>query len=559
MTVAEYIVKILADYSVSDVFGIPGGVILPFLYAVKNSSVIQPHLLYNEQSAAFAALGYSQKKKKLACAYATRGPGIANMMTAIAEAYHESLPVVFITAHGKNNLPGMRMTYDQEIDFVPSVSKFTKYAAVIDSVEDVECVVEKAMQTALSERFGPVLLDFSAKLFSQEINQKYINLINAKSYQCSNAASCIMHLLQNSARPIFLIGDGIKKSEKRAVARDRLKRLGIPVISSRGAQDFMAECDNYFGYIGSHGIRYANFILAKADAVIVLGNRMSFPKDSKSFAPVLENKKIIRIDVDKTEFLKELPNVENFCTDAGAVVEALQTADDMKNDKKNWLFVCNHLKKALTDCDLSEPCCFLMQVLSVMKNHETTYVCDVGNNEFFFSRAYEKIHPKGEILYSKSFGTLGCALGRAIGAWHAENRPVVCIVGDQGFQYNIQELQYIVQWKIPLKIAVMNNNASGMIKDHEETMHKELFHVSEENGYSVPDFRKVTEAYGMNFVKFDGNFELLNGCLQDASPCVIEYKYSDEIKLEPFLPKGNKCENLFPPLEESFYNNLEIL
>ena len=132
-------------------------------------------------------------------------------------------------------------------------------------------------------------------------------------------------------------------------------------------------------------------------------------------------------------------------------------------------------------------------------------------------------------------------------------------MGDQGFQYNIQELQYIVQWKIPLKIAVMNNNASGMIKDHEETMHKELFHVSEENGYSVPDFRKVTEAYGMNFVKFDGNFELLNGCLQDADPCVIEYKYSDEIKLEPFLPKGNKCENLFPPLEESFYNNLEIL
>lgn len=559
MTCAEYLIKLLEKYNVSDVFGIPGGVILPFLYAVKNSSTIQPHLLYNEQSAAFAALGYSQKKKTIGCAYATRGPGIANMMTAIAEAYQESLPVMFITAHGKNNHPNMRMTYDQEINFVPSVSKFTKYAAVIDTVEDVNCIVEKAMQAALSERFGPVFLDFSAKLFSHEIIQKNINIINAKPYQCINATSTVSSLLQNSERPIFLIGDGIKKSEKRTVARDCLKHLGLPVVSSRGAQDFMAECDNYFGYIGSHGIRYANFILSKADAVIALGNRMSFPKDSKSFAPVLENKKIIRIDVDKTEFLKELPNVENFCADAGAVVEDFQITVDIKNAKTPWVSVCNQLRESLIDCDLSEPCCFLMQVLRVMKNHDTTYVCDVGNNEFFFSRAYERIHPKGEILYSKSFGTLGCALGRAIGAWYAEKQPIVCIMGDQGFQYNIQELQYIVQWKLPLKIVLMNNNASGMIKEHEERMNKEPFHVSEESGYSVPDFRKVTEAYGMPFVKFEGNYELLESCFQNLEPCVIEYNYSADIKLIPSLPKGNKCYDLEPKLDSELYQELESL
>ncbi len=563
MTGAESIVKILQKYDVTDAFGIPGGVILDFLYALNDSKSIKPHLLYSEQAAGFAACGYAHRKNNLACAYATRGPGIANMITSMAEAYQESLPVLFLTAHANCNSDSFRFEFDQELDFSKSVAQFTKCSYFIDNIGELSEKVEKACRSAVSGRKGPVFIDVSARLFKDSITELPIIVERTEeNTQYDIIDEFIPYLesvLNNAKRPIFLIGDGIRKSGKTDFLRNYLSKIEIPVLSSRGAQDYMAGYRNYFGYIGSHGIRYANYILSKSDLIIALGNRLSFPLKSQSYAPILQNTKIVRIDIDKNEFFRKIPNSLNLCIDVGEFLQYLnKKAFDWK-EYLSWISVCNQIKSILCDIDLSLPSKMLTNILDIVKNLDYTYVCDVGNCEFFFSRAFEKCQPKGVILYSRSFGTLGSALGKAIGAFYSIKKPVICVIGDSGFQYSIQELQYLVQWKIPIKILLMNNSSLGMIKDYEERQGKERLHVSEDSDYTVPDFKKVIESYGINFISYDDDYVTLKDGLKNLLPCVIELKYDNNIILTPSLPKGNECYDMNPTLNIQLQKQLESL
>lgn len=562
LTGAEYLVSALHRYEVSDVFGIPGGVVLDFLYALNDSCSVVPHLLYNEQSAAFAACGYAQRKNNLACAYATRGPGIANMITAIAEAWQESLPVLFITAHKNCNTESTRMDFDQELNFVKCISNFIKYAKTVDSVDEFPLIIEDACRIAVSGRKGPVFLDFSAELFKSNILQ--LNFLNKKIDGVDNTEINneiflnVYNLLSNAKRPLFLIGDGVRKSGNQEYICKYLSQTCIPVISSRGAQDCMSGYDNYFGYIGSHGIRHANFILSKADLIIALGNRLSFPIKSQSFLPVFQNSKVVRIDIDKSEFHRILPNTYNCCIDAWKFLQKLDIQNISLNTDSNWLSTCKQIRNLLIDMDLSLPSKSIIEILKLLRKRKCTYVCDVGNNEFFFSSAFQRIQPCGCVLYSRSFGTLGVAIGRAIGAYYAEKKNItICVIGDYGFQYNIQELQYITQFRLPIKIILMNNYSSGMIKDHEESLQKYPLHVSEENGYTVPSFKKIVESYGISFLSFSNDYNNLENALINDEPYVIEISYDSNIKLTPYLPRGRMCYDMLPSLDENLFTQLK--
>lgn len=556
MTVAEYIVTELIKAGTEHAFGIPGGVILRLLIAMKRAEPsFMPHLCYHEQDAGFAALGYAQASSKLGVAYATRGPGITNMVTCIAEAYQESLPVLFITAHGQRTEGKSRFNSNQELDIVSCVSGFTKFTASAESPEEAASLLKKALCIAQSGRKGPVLIDFSAAIFGKEIAilpDEYAVSVHTRVDHESIKRS--LELLSKAKRPLLLIGDGLRFGISKNRLAEITDKLRIPVLSSRGSQDLLGGSRYYFGYVGSHGVRYSNFILSKADLIIAVGNRMAFPLNSASFSPVVKNARVLRIDIDENEFERHIPNELAFVCDGGDFLQQLCSEYDQEHSYAGWLDVCRRIKSELLDEDCTETILRLSSFIS-RQSAGKYYVCDVGNNEFLFSRAYERSGCVDGICCSKSFGTLGSAIGHAIGAYYAVNSDVICVCGDQGFQYNIQELQYISHWKLPIKIVLLNNNCSGMIKDHQRAMcDNMLIHVDSDSGYSTPDFKKITEGYGISFVTTESAACDING-----KPMIYEIRSDGYESLRPCLPKGNPCQDMYPALDRAKYEYLDNL
>lgn len=558
MNVAEYVVDVLIKNEVTDAFGIPGGVILDLLYAMEDrKQSLCPHLNYNEQASGFAASGYAQVKDSIGVAYATRGPGFTNLVTAMADAYQESIPVVFITSHAaitKNC--EIRTEYDQEIDTRRIADSICKGVYRIDELEGCEKVIENACKEANSGRKGPVLLDIASSLWKKEIapeqRKNMIELHQSNFYVNENIQEQLKEMLIPAKRPVILIGEGVRKSNTIDIVKDFSEHCNIPIISSRCSEDILAGFENYYGYIGSHGIRYANFILSKADFILALGNRMSFPIESKSFSMIFKRANCLRVEIDEAELNRVIPNTVNMCMDLNVFWGHIDYRKFPHKDK-GWLDVCNILRDKLYACDVDLP---IEKLGNWMKNlnGRISMVCDVGNNEFWVSRAYVYSGVKNRILYSRAFGTLGNALPKAIGVYYATRCPVVCFTGDQGMQMNIQELQYIAKFKIPILIVLINNTVSGMIRTHENMKYGDRYiHTEKENGYGVPDFKKIASAYGILYEKQLKRFQNID------QPMIMEYQISKQYDLELKLPKGNECQNMAPALaagEYEYFNQL---
>ena len=563
MNVADYLVKELVKLGISEAFGMPGGVILEFIYALDRNDNINAHLCYHEQCAGFAAYGYAKISNKIGVAYVTKGPGLTNIVTAIADAYYDSIPLLIITAHSsKINNTKMRCEYDQEIDSIALVKNMTKYAARVENITSVRYEMIKAIYNATTGRKGPVLLDFKSGLFNE--NAGKLNGISWSDEliisEFKNIESDIIvdlsQSLKNAKRPVLLIGSGLKQHNLSEYAQRLVNFLKIPVLSSRYAQDLLIDNQFYFGYIGSHGIRYSNFILAKADLIISIGNRMAFPLNSLTYQNLIKNKKFIRFDVDKTEFERKIPNTSDYCVDLNLLLPSL-----LKNFKNvfvydEWLNVCEIIKKELYNYDINLPVNKVIEILKYFKNIKAI-ACDVGNNEFWVSRGLEYVKLRKTIVFSQSFGALGSAIPKAIGMYYARRKAVICFIGDQGFQMNLQELEYIVKNKLPIAIIVLNNFSSGMIKDREQNLgYKYYVQTTLNSGYSVPDIKKITLAYGIKYYNWN-NGEYIDKNI--SGPVIIEVNFNDSYSLEQYLPLGNDFQNLEPKLAKLKYTYLDSL
>lgn len=558
MTGAQYIVDQLIERQVTDAFGIPGGVILELLYEMDNRrDEITPHLSYHEQTAGFAASGYAQASGKLGVAYATRGPGFTNLITAIADAYYDSLPVLFITAHAALYPPdGMRVMADQEIDTCSMVRNITKYAIRIDNLETFCDEMNKACAIAMEGRKGPVLVDIASNLLKKQIaevsDQRYHNSThNASIEDIERIVRKVASEIKLSKRPVILVGDGVNQAGIRSAFRDFVKTTGIPVISSRFSHDIMAGSGSYYGYVGSHGMRAANFILSKTDLIVSIGNRLHFPPKSESFSGILNHAKLLRIDIDSSEFLREITNSECFNIDAKTFVNhSLLLSKDYGNHT-DWIKVCNILRDELRSEDQNEAIKLIVGILK-QKDSDTIIVNDVGNNEFWVSRACVESEIKNRVYYSKSFGALGCGLGKAIGAYYATRKPVVCFAGDQGLQMNIQELQYISQHNLPITIILLNNHTSGMIKDRELSAYGRCLHTTKESGFASPSYKKIADAYGITYINRVCDIKI-------GIPQLLEIIIDGNLSLTPSLPKGKVCQDMQPALNNDLYDYLNEL
>lgn len=555
MKISEYLVNCLIKEHVTDVFGIPGGVVLDFIYALhQQEPQIIPHLCYHEQAAALAACGYAQASGRLGAAYATRGPGFTNLLTGIADAYYDSLPVLFITAHAKTNRPGMRAEYNQEIDPVSLASSITKYAKRIETPDEAAIELQKACYLAQTGRPGPVLLDFSSTLWDKNPgNTAFRAPVQEEKPAISSILAQLEYAIAHAKRPVILIGDGIRHGQNAAFIKQFASRNKIPVLSSRLSQDLLSASAVYFGYIGSHGLRYANFILSKADLLISLGNRLSFPLQSSSFAPLFSQMKIFRLDIDETEFLRPVPNSIPIKINLKDFLPALACKTMNYAHGEQWLEVCRKLQETLFALDMEQPSQIIADILNQLPP-KTLITSDVGNNEFWLSRAYAYAGLSNPVLYSKSYGTLGCSLPKAIGAYYAAKQPVACFTGDQGLQMNIQELAFVAQHRLPIQIFILNNHTSGMIKDREQQKYPSCFlHTTKESGYITPDFKKTAEAYRLDYYSWKPGNKLQTNARR---PCLTEIEIDEKFSLIPFLKKADACQNLFPYLPDNLLKKL---
>lgn len=564
MRADEWLVDFLIKKGVTDVFGIPGVVVMDFLYAVdKRKPEITPHLSYHEQAAAFAACGYAQNSGKLGVAYSTRGPGVTNMMTAIADAYYDSVPTMFITAHSSEDLSDeMRVMNNQEIDTISLVKRITKRAVRIDKIDDFQREVLYSYNAATHGRKGPVFLDIYNKLFDKEVSEIFINECEeqADDLAVQKVVEEIATRLSKSKRPIFLIGNGIRDERNVNILKKIVEKSDIPVLSSRIAQDIIPDAEKYYGYIGSRATRYSNFILSKADLIISLGNRMAFPVNSKSFKPIFKNAYTIRVDVDRTEFCRDIPNSSNYIADVSHILSALEDVDLSYDNSCEWNGVCKELKQRLDLYDNN----FVIDVIGYLiklSDSQMPILCDVGNHSFWVTIAYAYRKATNRIMYSGSFGTLGCALPKAIGAHYSRKKPVICFTGDQGIQFNLQELQFIAYHRIPVTIVIINNTSSGMIMEREVAKHGDyLVHTTTNDGYSYPEFEKVANCYGFDYYRVEKQKDLeeINRDVFNE-PAIIEIIVDIDTPLYPRLPVGEVCQNLVPKLPDEMFKYLNEL
>lgn len=556
MKVSEYIAQYLQKQGITDAFGIPGGVILELMYALDATEGITPHLSFHEQCAGFAACGYAQAGGKLGVAYATKGPGFTNLLTAMADAYYDSIPVLFITAHSAATLPeGCRLVADQDMDTCGMVRNITKYAKRIDDIEEISISLEKACQIAKDGRKGPVFLDIAASLFKKEMISSASVLHLVEHIDIEKYVSLICSEIKSAKRPVILLGDGINQSATNDAINRFIEKAGVPILSSRYCHNIVRNQEYYYGYVGSHGIRYANFILSKADLVVSLGNRLYFPSHSLSYSKIIEHAKFLRFDIDDGELNKHLQMLAGKQVDMASLVPALAMTDTDCGNHKEWLEVCKTLKFQLKDEDVNETVLLLSKLLKTLPK-DCIIVNDVGNNEFWMSKACVYAGIANRTLYSKSFGALGNALGKAIGAYYATKKPVVAFVGDQGVQMNIQELQYISQHHLPIAIVLLNNSSSGMIKDREAIAgYGYSLHTTEESGYGSPKFSIVAEAYRMVYLRIDEyhSFPIID------RPLFLELSISENQTLTPSLPRGRDIQDLEPRINKELYNRLNKL
>lgn len=567
MIVADFLIDFLIKKKITDIFGIPGGSVLELLYATnRRKNLIKSHLNFHEQNSVFAASGYAIAGKKLGVAYATRGPGITNMVTGITDAYSDSIPLLIITAHSsKKPTNNMRVFADQEIDTVKLFSGITKYCARIDSQKNARYEIEKAYFYATNGRKGPVVLDFNMQVFFKKISNKKFKIPKVKflrEKKLKDFKKKIQNKIFKSKRPVFLIGDGFRYTNSIKQLMNISKKNNIPIISTRYSQDMISKSNNFFGYFGSHGLRYSNFILSKADLIISLGNRYLFLNNkSKSFKSIFANSFIFRVDIDKSELTRKIPKGISYHSDLKKFLIKIKNIklDHKINDQ--WLKVCRKIKKELFNFDYAYPITAISEVINFIPNN-CNIVSDVGNNEFWLCRAYAYSGSKSPVTYSKSFGAMGSSLGKAIGVYYATLKPVFCFVGDQALQMCFQELQFLAKNKLPITIVLLNNSSSGMIRTRQKWRYnKKYLQTTPESGYSVPSFIKIAKSYNIKTHKVTSTSisKIKKFMNSNYNLKLLEIVIDPTIEMIPHVPKSYPFQKMLPKLEDEKFSWLDKL
>lgn len=501
---ADAIVKCLEEEGVEYVFGYPGVAICPFYNSILNST-IKTILIRTEQNAAHAASGLSRVSGKVGVCAVTSGPGATNVITGIATAFADSIPLVCITGQVNSELLGSDVF--QEADITGAVESFVKYSYLVKDANDIPRIFKEAFHIANTGRKGPVLIDIPIDVQNAEIRKfAYPESVFMRTYKPTVKGNIVQIKkvaaeLEKSKRPIICAGGGILLSDGEKELLAFAQKHRIPVVSTMmGIGVMPTRHPLYFGMVGNNGKPYANRGMNESDLLIMVGARVADRAVSQP-GLITNNKVLIHIDVDPAEIGKNVGPTIPLVGDAKHIFEDL-LLQEFTCEHEAWIDTLNKYKldmapKRNPNPDYVDPAGFIT-LLSEKMEEDGIYVADVGQNQIW-SCGYH-IVKNGKFLTSGGMGTMGYSIPAAMGAKLADKRrQVIAVCGDGSFQMSMMELATMRQHNIPVKIIVLKNNYLGMVREYQHYTYKDNYSVVDLSG--SPDLEKLSSAYEMKFLR----------------------------------------------------------
>jgi len=525
---ADALVKALSEEKVKYVFGYPGVAICPFYNSILNSD-IETVLVRTEQNAAHMASGLARISGEVGVCAVTSGPGATNLITGIATAFADSIPLVCITGQVNSSLLGSDVF--QEADITGAVESFVKYSYLVKDVNDIPRVMKEAFHIARTGRKGPVLVDVPIDIQNAEIKKfKYPEEVNMRTYKptvVGNYAQIkkMVKALEKAKRPVICAGGGVLLADAQKELKKFSETFKIPVVSTMmGIGSMPTSHPMYFGMVGNNGKAYANRAMNESDLLIMVGARVA---DRAVNQPdlITENKVLIHIDVDPAEIGKNCGPTIPIVGDAKNIFEQLLSFE-MTLDTKEWLTTLNEYKKKMVvkrnpNPKFTDPEAFI-KLLSAKMKDDGIYVADVGQNQIW-SCAYHEVK-KGRFMTSGGMGTMGYSIPAALGAkLAAPKKQVIAVCGDGSFQMSMMELATINQVKKGVKIIVLKNNYLGMVREYQHFTYKDNYSVVELNDY--PNLELLAKAYDMGYIKVENTSKAkaaIDLLLKDDKSCIME-------------------------------------
>ena len=543
LTGAEILVKCLLSEGVDTIFGYPGGAVLNIYdYLYKYKDKIKHYLSCHEQSAAHAADGYARSTGKVGVCIATSGPGATNLVTGIATAYMDSVPLVAITGNVSKDLLGKDSF--QEVDITGITMPITKHNFIVKDINNLQETIRKAFYIAREGRPGPVLIDIPKDITAAKTEYKDLEPIKVEpksKHITEEVLAKVAKYINESSRPLIYAGGGVINANATEELINFAEILNAPVATTlmcRGAIPSDHRLNT--GMIGMHGSNASNILATKCDLIIALGARFSDRVISdKEF---INNAKVIQIDVDPAEVNKNV-KVDSFII--GDIKVALQRLMPLLKNKENkeWLNTVDELKLlsiTKNNKDNGEELTprFLFEKLSDMDSGDFIIATEVGQHQMWTAQYFNFKTPR-TLISSGGLGTMGFGVPAAIGAKIANpDKEVILFVGDGGFQMTNQELAILNIYKVPIKVVMLNNHSLGMVRQWQESFYEGR--TSESVFDTLPDFQLMAQAYGIKSYKFD-NPETIDQDLEvikEDVPMFIEVDISRKEHVLPIVPAG---------------------
>ena len=567
MKASDYIVDFFIQKNISKVFGYIGGMIAHLADSIYQSGHIEMVNTITEQGAGFAAEGYSRTTENVSVAMATSGPGATNLLTPMASCYFDSTPVIFITGQVNTfeykKFPKIRQTGFQETDIVSMAKPITKYAVLIDNIENLRYELEKAFFIAQDGRKGPVLIDIP-----MDIQQKDFDFSKAKSfsmpcvYKNEIDLRSIVDIINSSKSPIVLVGNGVRLSSSQQYLRDFLDRTQIPAVESLLGLDIVPSEYRYnLGMIGTYGNRYANIALSTADTILVLGSRLDIRQIGANTS-IFNNKKIIHVDIDKDQLNCNNLNKITVNLSIDSFFQQLRQ-NELNINIVDWQNKVIQLKKKYPstknlDGNKNLPN-LIINKISEKLNDKDVICSDVGQHQMWVGQSLIiKKHTRH--LSSGGLGCMGFALPAAIGSSITGARSIV-ISGDGSFQMNMQELEIIKRRKLPIKIVVMNNFSLGMVRQFQD-LYFEGRNASTVNDYSAPDFSLIANAYRINGITVkaeDLTDNMINDFLESKDCALMNIIFEQNTQINPKVLFGNTIDKMHPLISDEELEQIKRL
>ncbi len=544
---SQIVLEVLKEQGVDTVFGYPGGTILNiFDELYKYGDTFNHVLTSHEQGAAHAADGYSRATGKVGVCFATSGPGATNLVTGIATAYMDSIPIIAITCNVGTSLIG-RDSF-QEVDIKGITMPITKHNFMVTDVTELADTVRQAFRIAISGRKGPVLIDIPKDITAAECEytpapkQVPDTPVQPKT-RCLNKA---IELLKGAKKPLIYLGGGTISANASAEIKVFAEKLDIPVVSSlMGIGAFDSSNKLYVGLIGMHGRFESNKAASECDVLIVCGARFSdrVAGDRNKFAPKAG---IIHIDIDPAEMDKNVKSDYHLRGDLKQILPVLTDAVE-KQDHSSWRaeiesWKCPFSQDQIEDYVNPQK---LIEAVDEKTPDDTIVVTDVGQHQLWVAQYYKYRLPR-TFISSGGLGTMGYSMGAAMGATLGmPGRRVVMFTGDGGFHMNLNELATMVSYKIPVVMIVMNNKVLGMVRQWQKLFYDNRFADTDPNRQT--DFVAVANAFGVKGLRINTNEEIsavLDEALAYDGPVVVDCRISPDSNVLPMIPPGCSADDI---------------